>query len=93
MHRDIFDLDYNNLYTDLGFDDVELGYQITKNGYKIYELPCEFNLMSMFLEPWCGKTKSEAYILHYAGQGYSPLLSKTEQIKADAIILKKYGLI
>lgn len=93
MHRNIFNLDYNNLYQDLGFDDVEIGYQINKNKYEVYELPCEFNLMSMFLEPWSMKTKGDAYILHYAGQGYVPGLSKTEQIKTDSKILKRYGLL
>lgn len=93
LHRDIFNLNYNNLYTDLGFDDVELGYQINKNGYEVHELPCEFNFMSMFTEDWCGKKKSDAYILHFAGQGHRTGISKTEQIKQDYLILKKYGLL
>lgn len=93
LHRDIFPTDYSKLYNDLGFDDVELGYQINKRGYKIYKLPYEFNLMSMFLEPWCRKLKGDAYILHYAGRGFFYNISKTEQIKADALILEKYGLL
>ena len=48
--------------------------------------------MSMFTEPWCGKKKSDAYILHYAGQAFNPQIDRTEQIKQDWLILKKWKL-
>ena len=92
MHRELFK-DKENLWMDLGYDDVELCYRIHKFGYKIHELPCEFNLMSMFTEPWCGKSKGDAYILHYAGNGYTNLIQKDKQIEQDYLVLKKYDLI
>lgn len=91
MHRDLFRNE--NLYMDLGYDDILLGYRINKNRYEVYELPCEFNFMSMFTEPWCGKTKGDAHILHYAGRAFNPQIERTKQIEQDYLILKKYNLL
>jgi hypothetical protein len=85
--------DKENLWMDLGYDDVELCYRTHKFGYEIEELPCEYNFMSMFAEPWCNKKKINAYFIHYAGNAFHPLIDRTQQIKQDYLILKKYGLI
>jgi lipopolysaccharide biosynthesis glycosyltransferase len=93
MHRDLFNITEDELYLDLGYDDVLLKYRAEKMGYKFYELSCEFNFMSMFIEPPFNKKKSDAYILHFAGRGFHPQINRTEQIKQDYLILKKYSLI
>jgi len=93
MHRDLFNVTKDELYLDLGYDDVLLRYRSIEMGYETYELPCEFNFMSMFTEPWSNKKKSDAYILHYAGKGFHPLIDRTKQIKQDYLVLKKYNLI
>ena len=91
-HKDIFDnIDTSNLWLDLGYDDVEIGFWINKLGHKIYELPCEYNFMNMFLET--GKSRADAFCLHYAGQGFTTLLSRDQQIKQDYLLFKRYGLI
>ena len=94
MHRDIFNLKEEDLWMDLGYDDVELGYQINKNGYKIKELPFFWNHMSMFSEEWNNyKSRFDSYILHYDGRGHLPNIDRTEQIRQDALILDKYNLL
>jgi len=91
MHRDIFKKE--NLYLSLGYDDVLLGYRIHKNNYTIYELPYKFNHMSMFSEEWNNASKFESCIIHYAGNGFYRQIDRTEQIRQDYLILKKYGFI
>jgi len=92
-HKAIFDIDLKKLWNDLGYDDVELGYQIHKNGMSIQELPVEFNLMSMFTEPWCNKSKTDAFIIHYAGNGFHYGILREEQIRQDALVMAKYGML
>ena len=94
LHRDIFNLAYDDLYLSLGFDDVELGYQINRNKYEIHELPYQFNHMSMFSEPWNNNvSRFDSFIIHYAGNGFYSMWTKTEQIRQDSILLRKYGLL
>jgi len=91
MHRDIFINE--NLYLDLGYDDVFFGYTINKLGYEIHELDYRWDHMSMHSEPWNNyASRFDSYIMHYAGQGFYSIWTKTEQIKMDYGILKKYGL-
>jgi len=93
-HREIFNLDMNNVWLDFGQDDVELGYQIHKFGFEIHELSFQFNHMSMFSEPWNNKeSRFGSYILHYAGNGFFPFLTQTEQIKQDLTLMKRLGLV
>lgn len=92
-YRDIFDLDSEKCWMDFGQDDIELGYQIHLRNYEVFELPCEFNFMSMFAEPWSGKNKSDAHVIHYAGQGHNIQIPNDEEIKQDYLILKKYDMI
>jgi len=91
IHQSIFVT--KNLYNDLGYDDVELGYQIHKRRFNIFELPYTFNFMSMWTESWCGAKKSDAFIIHYAGNGFVLLEDRVAQIKNDYNILKRYNLI
>lgn len=93
MHRDLFNIPENELYLDLGYDDVLLKYRMVQMGYELYELPCNFNFMSMFTEPPFNMQKSDAYILHYAGRAFHPQIDRTEQIRQDYLVLKKYNLI
>jgi hypothetical protein len=88
----------NNLYLDLGFDCVELGYQINKNNYGIHELSYKFNHMTMYSETWNNnKSRFESYIIHYAGQGnfYGGYIrkNKLDLLKEDYLVLNKYGFI
>jgi lipopolysaccharide biosynthesis glycosyltransferase len=92
LHRDIFKKE--NLYLDLGYDDVLLKYRMHKNGYEVFELPYKFNHMSMFSEEWNGyASRFDSYIIHYAGNGFYPQIDRTEQIRQDYLVLNKYGNI
>ena len=92
LHRDIFKNE--NLYLDLGYDDVLLGYKLNKQGYEIHELPFTFNHMSMHSEDWNKHaSRFDSYIIHFAGRAFYPQIDRTEQIGSDFLILKKYGYI
>ena len=70
MHKDIFTPINGHLYTEDGSDDLHIGYQIHKLGFKIFELDCRFNHMTMFSEPECGSlNRFDSFIIHYAGVG------------------------
>jgi len=81
MHKKIFTLNPKNYYQGLGYDDVQIGYNIKKYGFKIFELSYKFNHMSMFSE--IGKNRFFSYIVHYAGIGFSSKISKAEQMRND----------
>ena len=68
MHKDLFAPD-RELYMDLGYDDVYLGYWIVKLGYKTESLSLKFNYMHHFDEG--GTNRLYAYVIHYAGQGFT----------------------
>jgi len=85
----------NELWNELGYDDVWLGYMIRKYKLEIFELDPIWNFMSMFSESWnMNKSRFEAHIIHYAGMGFR-LANKgrIEILKEDFLILRKYGLI
>ena len=86
MHRELFNVDKNNLWMEFGQDCVEIGYQIHRLGFEVYELDPKYNAMSMWMEPWYGLKKSDAYVLHYAGRAYNPQMPKIDQIKQDKIL-------
>lgn len=90
-HKEIFKKE--DLYMDLGYDDVWLGYRIRKFGFKIHELPIQMNFMSMFTEPWSNEDRTSAHVLHYAGKGFYPFMDRVKQIKQDFLILNKYNLL
>jgi lipopolysaccharide biosynthesis glycosyltransferase len=70
MHRDIFTKINDEYYNDRGFDDVHLGYQINKLGFKVHPLSYKFNHMTMFSEKWNGlPNRFNSNIIHYAGVG------------------------
>lgn len=92
-HREIFNIDISSVWLEFGQDDVELGYRIHKLGFEIFELEPYYNLMSMFLENWCGMSKADAYILHFAGGGFNRYIPQAKQIEQDIFLLKKFGMI
>tara|TARA_B100000700_G_C15056796_1_gene863249 strand:- start:881 stop:1588 length:708 start_codon:yes stop_codon:yes gene_type:complete len=69
-HRDIFQPINGRFFTDWGTDDVHIGYQIKKLGYKVAPLDYQFNHMTMFSEAWNGSPdRFDSHIIHYAGRG------------------------
>lgn len=94
-HKVMFDtIQLDNLWTDFGQDDVELGYQIHKHDLKIYELPFMFNHMSLFSEAWNNwASRFHSFCIHYAGNSFYGWIPRLEQIKRDYFILKKYGML
>ena len=92
QHSNIFEYEKDNLYEDLGYDDVYLGWRIHKFNYEVYELPYKWNHMSMFSEG-NGPSRFDSYIIHYAGNGFHLMLDRTEQIRQDYWLLKNHGLI
>jgi len=92
-HKEIFNPS-EPLWMDFGYDDVELGYQIHKNNFKIYELPFTFNHMSMFSESWnLFASKFDSYIIHFAGNGFDNRISRFNQIYQEYLIFKKYNMV
>ena len=67
-HKELF-APNRELYMDLGYDDVYLGYWIVKLGFQFYVLNPKFNYMHHFDEG--GTNRLYAYIIHYAGQGFT----------------------
>lgn len=94
-HKDIFEpKSEEELYMDLGYDDVYLGYMIRKFGFKIFEMSYTMNHMSLFSEPWNkSPSRFDSYFIHYAGNGYSHIIPRNDQIKQDLRILQKYDLV
>ena len=89
-HKKIFEKINGEYWTDRGYDDVHLGYQIHKNNFSIHELPYQFNHMTMFSEPWNGSpSRFDSYIIHYAGAGIfnSNMYNREQQIKNDRGVL------
>ena len=78
---------------DLGYDDVHLGYMINKLNLPVTTLHPRWNLMSMFTEPWSNICKADAFVIHYAGQGFNREIPRIEQIRQDILVLNKYRLI
>ena len=69
-HKNIFEKINGKYWTETGFDDAHLGYQIIKNNHCFYELSFQHNNLSMFSEEWNGyPDRFESFIIHYAGAG------------------------
>ena len=92
QHSKLFEYEKQDLYEDLGYDDVYLGHKIHKFNYQIHELSYKWNHMSMFSEAG-GPSRFDSYIIHYAGNGHIPCLDRTEQIKQDYWLLRNHGLL
>lgn len=95
-YKDLFkERDEKNLWDGLGYDDVYLGFLIKKLGYRFYELPITYNFMSLFSEEWnTFKTRSEAFVLHYAGQGgFIPCRTREQIMQEDLLIMRKYDML
>ncbi len=94
QHKEIFKKFNDKYWMQSGFDDVLLGYQIHRLGFKIFELDWRFNHMSIFSDKWNGNaSRFDSYIMHYAGQGAfsdKGKRSKTQLIKDD--IERIYGI-
>ncbi len=98
QHQKIFEKINGKLWMDIGWDDVHLGYNVHKYNFEVYELPYQFNHMTMFSEPWNGNAnRFDSYIIHYAGKGifdikkfrkFTPK-ARIKQIKRD--FKKIYG--
>ena len=72
-HKKIFEKINGELWAEFGFDDPLLAYNAHKHGFKIQELPCKWNFMSMFSEPWNNNAnRFNAYVIHYSGQANFP---------------------
>jgi lipopolysaccharide biosynthesis glycosyltransferase len=86
MHKDIFSPHEGKYWTDWGSADVHLSYMIHKNNFNVYELPFQYNHMTMFSEDWNeNANRFDSYIIHYGGAGVfdSDINSREEQIKRD----------
>lgn len=87
MHRSIFEKINGSYWQGIGWDDVHLGYQIARNKFEVYELPFQFNHMTMFSEPWNDSAdRFQSHIIHYAGGGIfekGKYKKKTQQMLAD----------
>ncbi|MBU3621118.1 glycosyltransferase [Polynucleobacter sp. CS-Odin-A6] len=90
LHRDIFKVDNKNLWSDIGHDDVQIGYNINKLGYKIHELEHSYNHMSLFSEQ--GKSWLDSYVIHYAGNGFYRRMLRIDQMKRDLDILDRHPI-
>tara|TARA_R110002020_G_scaffold130148_1_gene291277 strand:- start:27447 stop:28151 length:705 start_codon:yes stop_codon:yes gene_type:complete len=85
-HRDIFQPIDGQFFTDWGTDDVHIGYQIKKHGFKVKPLEYQFNHMTMFSEAWNGSPdRFDSHVIHYAGRGVfdDEASDKIEQAKLD----------
>lgn len=92
-HREVLNPE-GNLWDGFGYDDVEIGYRIHKFGFNVQELPYKFNHMGMFSEEWNGfHSRFNSNIIHYAGNGFNPVIDRFKVMESDYNILNKYGLI
>lgn len=86
MHKLMFSPVNGKYWTSWGSDDLHFGYQINRLCFPHYELPYQFNHMTMFSEEWNGfANRFNSYIIHYAGNGVfdKDRPSRIDQIKRD----------
>jgi lipopolysaccharide biosynthesis glycosyltransferase len=85
-HQEAFNLDHGTVI-DL-HDQTQLNYNVKKLGFWVHDIGLRFNNMD-FVNPL---TRLEAYIIHYAGRGYTDeyhnMRKKIERIKQDVELLK-----
>jgi len=69
-HKDIFQSIDGHYWDGFGFDDAHLAYNINKRHIPIYQLPYQYNHMTMFSEAWNRSAdRFESFVIHYAGIG------------------------
>jgi len=91
LHKDVFKYtEGQDLWLDFGQDDVYLRMMIAVHKFDIHELDIRWNFMSMFEESWSNKSRFDAFIIHYAGNGFFPTIDRFEQLKQDYILLDRY---
>jgi len=78
-HKNIFqpigpvNLMNNGLWDGFGYDDALIGYNIHKHNHRVFELPYQWNHMSMFSEAWNNSaSRFDSWIIHYAGMACFP---------------------
>ena len=90
-HKDIYQKINGEYWMGWGSDDVHLAYLIHGFRYKIFELPYQFNHMTMFSDPWNGnKHRYDSYAIHYAGKGiFDPSIAdnKLDHMRHDYNVL------
>lgn len=81
QHADIFQKQQGEYWEDNGVDDVLLGYNIVQQKHQVFELPYQYNHMSMFSEAWNGHAdRKKSHIIHYAGK---PLETRMQMLRED----------
>lgn len=91
-HSDIFSTNNGIVWNDFGYDDVHLGYMLHKFGHPVFQLPFQWNHMTMFSEEWNEHAdRLQSYVIHYAGKGVfdKDCASRIEQIRRDSAQLIK----
>lgn len=86
QHENIFETHNGMYWEESGVDDIHLGYKIHEKNHQIYELPFQFNHMTMFSEAWNNyANRFNSYIIHYAGRGVfsSDANNRLKQIQDD----------
>ena len=89
IHKNIFKINKKKIWNNLGYDDVQIGYNIKKNNYLIKELDYRFNHMSLFSEG--GKSWLGSYIIHYAGRGFYRNIPREKQMMKDLNSIKEHS--
>ena len=90
MHKPIFQKINGEYWTGFGSDDVLLGWQIHKHGFKIHQLGYKFNHMSMFSEPWNrSASRFDSHIIHYAGGAKFPGNKAAKNTTQDKVSFMK----
>lgn len=94
QHADIFNPIQGKLWADIGWDDVQMGWQIVAQDHKIAELDPVFNWASMYSEEWNGsKSRFDAFIIHYAGQALFPEKGDRTRLQLMRDDAKHWGLL
>jgi hypothetical protein len=90
IHRELFAYPSDKkVWLNPGHDDAFLGYRIHALNFRVFELPDEFNHMSMFSE--LGKNRLKAHMIHYAGRGFTGNKSRAQQIIDDLHTIEKFN--
>jgi lipopolysaccharide biosynthesis glycosyltransferase len=68
IHKPIFSTNWRDITGGRWADQTTLNYQVRAHGFKIHELPIEFNYLAELCSEWDQPQKrKQAHIVHYAG--------------------------